>query len=253
MTSKPQDARKHFTKADDQLIRLGLPPREILLYGTIRYHARTTGICYATWATLAEEIGVKDPTTVYRLLLRLKARKLVTWKRHGRYTNEYRPLDPDIANLQGQTLQGCNVSDIANRHRAIRKKRRLAKRSIQKKPASQPSVNLVAKTANETGGLAGLLTQTWQHLPGTPGTKLLARIAETLGDTPLEQFHELLVSAQDRVRGFGLALELAREARKRWESGATITPKKPPEHQSSLAERTKALWAKRLAKGERPI
>jgi hypothetical protein len=103
---------ERFTKVDDELIRLGVPFRAAMLYGKLAYYTREGRLCYRKWATLAEEVGLKDPSAVYRLLLQLKALKLVEWKRHGRHTNQYWALVPDVAFIR-QTLQECNVSDIA--------------------------------------------------------------------------------------------------------------------------------------------
>ena len=100
----------------DQLIELGLPPRLAMLYGRIVFHTEDDGLCYRKWKTLAKEIGLNSRSsriTVYRLLRQLKALKLVEWNRSGRYTNEYRALVPDVAFLQRQRLQECNVSDVA--------------------------------------------------------------------------------------------------------------------------------------------
>ena len=90
----------------------------------------------------------------------------------------------------------------------------------RKEEASQPAAKVVAELPLSDGGLAQLLTQVWQHLPGGPGATLLARIAETLGAAPIAEFRELLISRRTKARSFGLALELARETRKRWDAEA---------------------------------
>jgi hypothetical protein len=109
------NASEGFTKVDDQLIALGLPPRLVLLYGRLRFRALEDGWCYFTWKTLAEEIGVKHRITVFRLLRQLKALRLVKWEAQpGRYdSNRYQVLAPDVAFLQRQTLPKCNVSGVA--------------------------------------------------------------------------------------------------------------------------------------------
>ena len=136
-------------------------------------------------------------------------------------------------------------------------------KDLNSKPPSLPTCsNVTAQTAvlpvtaGRLAGLLKLLTECWPHLTGGPGPKLISRIAETLADTPLEPFAESLVARRADVRSYGLALELARDLRKRWESDAAepstpATARKPP--QSSLVERTKAMWKKRIAEGERPL
>ena len=104
---------KDFTMVSDKLVRLGVPLREAMLYGRLAFHGGKAGRWFTTWAKLAEEIGVRHRITVYRLLLRLRERRLVTWKRHDQYSNLYQVHVPDVAFLQRQRLQGCNVSEVA--------------------------------------------------------------------------------------------------------------------------------------------
>ena len=84
-----------------------------------------------------------------------------------------------------------------------------------------PKVNLssqpVSSTEEKNGWLAGLLTETWQHLPGIPGRALVAEVAATLDGIPPEEFARLLMARRAKARGFGLALDLARELRQRSE------------------------------------
>jgi hypothetical protein len=67
-----------FTKANDDLIGLGLPPRLVLLYGKLAYHAKS-GKCIPKHSTLAREIGLKSKRSrehVLRLLKRLHQLRL---------------------------------------------------------------------------------------------------------------------------------------------------------------------------------
>ena len=113
-----------FIKTDLDLLAVpGISPRLRELYGRLALHAGKDGRCHPRWATLAREIGVKDRTTVYRLLRELKSLRLVDWKRYGRYANEYEVLVPDVAFLQRQTLHGRNLSDVAGTQPIIDKRR----------------------------------------------------------------------------------------------------------------------------------
>jgi hypothetical protein len=106
---------ERFTKAYDQLITLGLSPRLVLLYGKLAFHAGADGKCYPTWKTLAREIGVKNRTTVYRLLALLKDLGLIDWHRRGPHSNQYTLLTPDPAQVQ-KRLQKCNLKRLQSRN-----------------------------------------------------------------------------------------------------------------------------------------
>jgi hypothetical protein len=107
------NATERFTKANDQLISLGLPPRLVLLYGRIAYHAANSGRCFAKLQTLAQEIGLKSEHSdrqVRNLLDQLHQLRLIEWTR-GRYSNTYRVLDPDRNWISAQIGNGFPFSD----------------------------------------------------------------------------------------------------------------------------------------------
>ena len=103
-------AGERFTKVDDELVKLGLPPRLVMLYGRLAYHAGTDGKCYPTHATLAREVGLKR-RQVINLLNDLEALKLLEWTR-GRRSNSYRPLDPDVQWIAHIMCNGLHISDV---------------------------------------------------------------------------------------------------------------------------------------------
>ena len=223
-----------FIKVPVELLSLGLPSRLLHLYGRLRLHAGKDGKCWVTHDKLAEEIGLRSirwgDRQVRNLLTELRRLRLISWQRR-RYWSDFVVYPPDrkwisdliasdrktTSDLTGNKFPLCNVSE---RKKISDRKDVGFKRSSEKK-ASQPAVNVVAETtaaASSDGRLAGLLTEVWQHLPGSPGPKLVARIAGTLGDVPIEHFQILLLARRKDARGFGLAAQLAIEARNRWES-----------------------------------
>jgi hypothetical protein len=266
-----------FTKAYDQLVALGLPLRLVVLYGRIVYHAGENGLCYTKWATLAKEIGLKDTkdnTTVYRLLCQLKALKLVEWKRHGRYVNEYRPLAPDIAWLQCQTLQGRNVSDIARTQcrkeyiRSLKEKQEKKHTPVERKATSLCAsddaradvASAPAKMPRADGCRPEWFDQWWAIYWRKVARKPAQKAFQAHVKTP-ERFAEVMAATRAQTPTM-----MARDPEKRphgatwlnaerWndEPSTPATARKPPERQMSLIERTEALIAKRLAKGERPV
>jgi hypothetical protein len=218
MTGQP------FIKSHTELIDLGLPKTMVLMYGVIDFMAGRNGDCWPTHEFLAQRCGLKSTRQVRRNLEGLRRFKLIEWTR-GRYFNRYRALAPDwqwIADLLANTdrtrmshLSGhkCPISD---RTFASYRKEASQPKEKRKEAVSQP-----AYVKGKTGGLAELLTQTWKHIPGSPGAKLVARIAASLGDVPVGHFHQLLVARRAKARSFGLALELAGELRERWNAEAT--------------------------------
>jgi hypothetical protein len=203
-----------FVKTDVDLLSLGLPSRLLHLYGRLRLYAGRSGKCCPKHSTLAKEIGLRSREHLQRLVAKLQRLRLIESKR-GRYFNTYRVLNPDVTFLSHQMQQKSHISDVTKKsHRKdVFRKEVLEKR--ERRSSSQSSSAPV-----ETGGLAGLLTQVWNHVPGSPGPKLLARIAAALGDAPLEQFHELLVSRRRKAQSFGLAAQLAAELSERWKAEA---------------------------------
>ena len=104
--------KERFTKMSDELIRLGLSPRLVMLYGRIAWHTENGKECFRKHLTLAGEIGLRDKKWITRLLARLRELKLIEWTRCGRYPSEYRALQPDLE----------WISNLVNRSRAIRYK-----------------------------------------------------------------------------------------------------------------------------------
>lgn len=91
-----------FTKVSDELIKLGLSPRLVMLYGRIVFHFNV-GECFQQHKTLAKEIGLTSKGSreyILRLLKELHRLRLIEWKR-GRYSNTYTPLPPDREWISG--------------------------------------------------------------------------------------------------------------------------------------------------------
>lgn len=93
------------------LMKLGLPPRLLQLYGRIRLYAGKDGICYAKQSTLAKEIGLTSARQIRRLLVELRRLKLIEWT-DGPYhaPNTYRLLPVDLKWIASQTGQKCPAS-----------------------------------------------------------------------------------------------------------------------------------------------
>ena len=110
----PQPTER-FTKSSDLLIGLGLPPRLVLLYGKLAWHAGADGLCYPKMpATLAEESGLKDLAQhLQRLLKQLQRLKLIEWKRT---VSTLTPIGRLIQTLRFCCIRGCNtqryISDV---------------------------------------------------------------------------------------------------------------------------------------------
>ena len=108
-----------------------MPLREAMLYGRLAFHGGKAGRWFTTWAKLAEEIGVRHRITVYRLLLRLRERRLVTWKRHDQYSNLYQVIYVSrrciFCNVRGckvmQRLRGCRNATQNRIYRCIRRRK----------------------------------------------------------------------------------------------------------------------------------
>jgi hypothetical protein len=239
-------SQDRFTKAYDQLIALGLPPRLVLLYGKLAFHAGADGRCFPKWATLAKEIGVNDRTTVYRLLRQLRSLKLVEWKRHGRYSNLYRVLPPDVAFLQ--RLDVARMQLLRRCKNATQKRSQPRKEKTSKEAVFQPA----SCAPPTTGGLAERLTQVWKHVPGAPGAKLLARVEAALGDAPRDQFAALLVSRRRKARSFGLAEQLAVEVSARWSADAAERKRTDEAETEADRQRRIRLYENALADPDTP-
>jgi hypothetical protein len=84
-----------FTKADDQLIELGLPVRMVMLYGKLEFMCGARGECWGTHAMLAKKIGLRGRRQIIYLLEKLHLLKLIDWKRE-RYFCRFRVLKPDV-------------------------------------------------------------------------------------------------------------------------------------------------------------
>ncbi len=268
-----------FTKVSDELVKLGVPVRAAMLYGKLAYYTREGRLCYRKWATLAEEVGLKDRTTVYRLLCQLRALKLVEWKRHGQHSNQYWALVPDVAFLQRLRLQGRNVSDVA---RTQRRKESIGslKEELKRTPPT-PQAKPSHKPASETGDCASRdarvdesalaiiprsgnaqprewFEQWWAIYWRKVARKSAEKAFRAQVKTP-ERFAQVMTATQKQT-----AIMMARDPDKRphgatWINGARwddepsapATARKPPG--TSLGERVKARWRERIAKGERPL
>jgi hypothetical protein len=143
-----------FTKVDDELVALGLPPRLVMLYGRIVYHAGEDGLCYPTHKTLAKEIGLTSRRSrqyVLHLLKELRRLRLIEWKR-GRYSNGYRVLTPDVSFLRHQMSSKSDISDVSkNRHRKESSSKEAFKRTPRAKPprkAAAPPRTSAVETPN---------------------------------------------------------------------------------------------------------
>ena len=200
---------ERFAKSYDRLVKLGLDPRWALLYGKLERHVGKDGKCNPAWETLAEEIGVKDRTTVYRGLGVLKAWGLIGWKRRRRSSNQYRVYTVEVALTQRQR-EVLEVASTQPRKEYCRKEAVEENQSVSQPLSFMP----------ETGWLADLLTGIWNHIPDEPDAELLARIVEQLGDAPRDELRKRLLSRGTKARSFGLALKLAVEARERWNAEA---------------------------------
>lgn len=112
-TRKPPQPPERFTKVDDELVALGLPPRLVMLYGKLAYHAFKDGKCFVRHEKLAEEIGLHGKyrdRQVRNLLNQLRHLRLISWRRR-RYCNDFDVHDPDRNWISGQTGTGFPLSD----------------------------------------------------------------------------------------------------------------------------------------------
>ena len=271
-------AAARFTKSNDQLIGLGLPPRLVLLYGKLAFHAGKDGRCYPTHETLAGEIGLTSPRSrehVQRLLRQLQRLRLIEWKR-GRYFNTYQVLDPDVTFLSRQMQPRSHISDVTLK--SHRKEEELTEvlKEAPTNPRRPPSFkggatpNICASGDARAAGGSDLakIPQRAQHPEWFAAwwaiywRKVSRKAAEKAFRAHVrtkERFGQVMVATRAQ-----LPMMRAREPAhrphgaswlnaERWndEPEAPATTIKPP--QASLVERTKALIAKRLANGERPI
>ncbi len=103
--SSPPDIDLLF---DPRLIAAGLPPRLVLLYGTLRFFADGNRNCEATRYGIARMIGLRSHSQASRLLRELRSLSLVEWTRAeskislrewGHATSTYHVLEPDVARL----------------------------------------------------------------------------------------------------------------------------------------------------------
>ncbi len=271
---------ERFTKSSDLLIGLGLPPRLVLLYGKLAWHAGADGLCYPKHATLAREIGLGTRQHLQRLLKQLQRLKLIEWKR-GKYSNAYRVLDPDATFMLHQMQHGSYISDATRKlHRkdsigVLREPLKRGPSKPQAKSSQKPTPDLkICASADARGAGESALAKiprSGNHHPGWFAAwwaiywrKVAKKSAEKAFrdhvKTP-ERFAQVMTATKAQT-----SMMMARDPDKRphgatWINGARwddepstpATARKPPERQASLVERTKALWAKRLAKGERPI
>jgi hypothetical protein len=92
------NADQRFVKAFDTLAELGVPPRLVLLYGSLVNHGRSGQGIFPKHSTLAQEIGLRSCHSrrqVVNLVSQLKALKLVkSTRRRGPST--YEILPPDV-------------------------------------------------------------------------------------------------------------------------------------------------------------
>ena len=106
---------EQFIKTDLDLLAIpGLSSRLRELYGRLRFYAGKDGRCFPTHATLAGEIGLKDPKWIARLLARLRELKLIEWARNGPYSNEYRVLPPDVTWIANFLKQQRPMREVAD-------------------------------------------------------------------------------------------------------------------------------------------
>jgi hypothetical protein len=156
------NATERFTKAYDQLIGLGLPPRLELLYGKLAYHAGKDGKCHPKHSTLAREIGLKSARQVRTLIDLLHQLHLVEWHR-GRYFNTYRVLNPDRKWISHLIGSGLPISD---------RKRTSYRKEKTKKRASKRSADLSSAFGlNNNNKRRGFSAEADVVVDGTPDRK----------------------------------------------------------------------------------
>ena len=107
------NAKDPFIQTPLALLELPGFPRNLReLYGRMKFHAGKRGECYATYATLAREIGLKSRRQIIRLIHGLKALRLIERVRRGRYFTTYKVLVPDVTWMSRQMRQECPISDV---------------------------------------------------------------------------------------------------------------------------------------------
>src|SRR5262245_56767439 len=105
---------ERFTKVYDELIGLGLPPRLVMLYGRLAYHAGADGKCFPKHSTLAKEIGLRKRWSrrqVINLVSQLEVLKLIKSVRR-RGPSAYEILRPDVKWISHLVEKGISHLDV---------------------------------------------------------------------------------------------------------------------------------------------
>jgi hypothetical protein len=98
-----------------ELMKLGLPPRLLDLYGRIRLYSGKDGTCFAKQSTLAKEIGITSDRQIRNLLDQLRRLRLIEWTDGACHApNTYRVLRPDRKWISGLTGKGFPASGRKN-------------------------------------------------------------------------------------------------------------------------------------------
>ncbi len=215
-----------------------------------------------------------------RLLKELRRLRLIEWKR-GQRENAYRVLEPDwqfIATQTGVPLTDPDATKKLQRKRQSRCNQKVATDATKKlqlgsaykvlehleEKSPHTPLGICASDDARVGGSALSKTRDhpewfeqwwaiyWRKVARKPAEKAFRTHVRTKA-----RFEQVMRAIQAQAPAM-----MARDPEKRphgatwlnaerWLDEPSTPARKPP--QSDVIERTKALWAKRLANGERPI
>jgi uncharacterized protein YdaU (DUF1376 family) len=111
--------------------------------------------------------------------------------------------------LAEQGISKAKAKVVESKSVSLSTDRRAPKNRASADRRRRPTDRLTDRLTDER--LAATITQTWPHLTGQPGSKLLAEIAALIDNGMLDGYRSILRSRRAKATSFGFALNLAQE------------------------------------------